>query len=175
MITCNCIGKFRNRNNVIYKYRLVDIYGNIQDIDPIQLKNAIASQSLRVLNLRLTSDGRLIDVLPANMNKKQRAFSRLDKETKEAYNNVVNLVCKHLEFPRGRNKLNILDNGITTFITGERIIHGEKYRLYIELEVGTTITLFSDSMCISGTGLDYKEQVALIKTVMANLQRRLRH
>ena len=61
MITCKCIQKFRNRNNVIYGYRLVDINGKTQDVTPNDLKNAIKNSQVNVVNLSLTVDGRLVD------------------------------------------------------------------------------------------------------------------
>ena len=61
MITCKCIQKFRDRNNVIYGYRLIDINGKTQDVTPADLKNAIRNKQVNVVNLSLTSDSRLID------------------------------------------------------------------------------------------------------------------
>lgn len=61
MIQCKCIQKFRDNNGRIYGYRLQDINGQIQDVTPNDLKNVIAHKQLEVVNLNLTSDGRLID------------------------------------------------------------------------------------------------------------------
>lgn len=61
MITCKCIQKFRDKNNVIYGYRLVDSNGNTRDIVPDQLKQAIKNKQVYVNNLTLTADNRLID------------------------------------------------------------------------------------------------------------------
>lgn len=61
MITVKCIQKFRNKNNQITGYKLQDCTGAVKDVTPEQLKNAIRSNSVSVVNLKLTSDGKLID------------------------------------------------------------------------------------------------------------------
>ena len=60
MIQVKCIQKFRDKNNNIYGYRLQDANGQLKDIKSHELKQAIASGSIQVVNLILTSDGRLI-------------------------------------------------------------------------------------------------------------------
>lgn len=64
MIQAKCIQKFRNKQNKIYGYRLQDINGQVQDVTPEDLKNAIKNASINVINLTLTSDGRLVDKKP---------------------------------------------------------------------------------------------------------------
>lgn len=61
MIVCKCIQKFRDGHNKIYGYRLQDVDGNVQDVIPEKLKQAIVSKQIQVINLTLTSDNRLID------------------------------------------------------------------------------------------------------------------
>ena len=61
MIQAKCIKKFRNKNNRIYGYRLQDINGQMQDVYADRLKIAIKRKQIHVVNLTLTSDGRLID------------------------------------------------------------------------------------------------------------------
>lgn len=61
MIQYKCIQKFRDNNGRIYGYRLQDINGQTQDVTSTDLKNVIAHKQLEVVNLSLTSDGRLID------------------------------------------------------------------------------------------------------------------
>ena len=60
MITCKCIRKFRDKRGSIYGYRLEDLNGNIQDVDPDNLKCAIAKGHVTVTNLKLTSNNKLI-------------------------------------------------------------------------------------------------------------------
>ena len=61
MIQAKCIQKFRDKNNQIYGYRLQDINGQTQDVKSENLKQAIANKQIHVVNLTLTSDGRLVD------------------------------------------------------------------------------------------------------------------
>lgn len=61
MIQAKCVQKLRTSNNKIYGYRLVDINGKTQDVRPEYLKDAIKQGKITVVNLTLTSDGRLVD------------------------------------------------------------------------------------------------------------------
>lgn len=71
MITCKCIEKFRDKNNTIYGYRLVDLNGNTQDVKSENLKQAIKNQQIHVTNLLLTSDNRLVNRKPEDKQGKQ--------------------------------------------------------------------------------------------------------
>ena len=61
MIICKCIQKFRDKHGRIYGYRLVAMNGDTKDIRAKALKNAIINKQVSVVNLSMTSDGRLID------------------------------------------------------------------------------------------------------------------
>ena len=61
MIYCECVYKFRDANGVIRGYTLRDTKGNTQNIVPEQLKSAIKSGKISVVNLKLASDNRLVD------------------------------------------------------------------------------------------------------------------
>ena len=61
MIQAKCIQKFRDNNNHIYGYRLIDINGQTQNVYADRLKMAIKQNLIHVVNLRLTSDYRLVD------------------------------------------------------------------------------------------------------------------
>ena len=61
MIQAKCIQKFRDKNNHIIGYRLQDINGQTQDVQADNLKQAIKSNHINILNLTLTKDGRLVD------------------------------------------------------------------------------------------------------------------
>lgn len=61
MIYAKCIHKFRDKNNAIIGYRLQDINGNTQDVQAANLKNAIRNGQIHIVNLKLTSDNKLID------------------------------------------------------------------------------------------------------------------
>lgn len=71
MIQAKCIQKFRDKNNNIYGYRLIDINGQTQDVQSKNLKQAIASGKIHVVNLTLTTDGRLIDTTEKQLQSKQ--------------------------------------------------------------------------------------------------------
>lgn len=61
MIQAKCIEKFRDKQGRIYGYRLIDLNGKTQDVTPDNLKNAIKTGKINIVNLTLTSDNRLID------------------------------------------------------------------------------------------------------------------
>ena len=61
MLRLTCVQKIRDKNGFIRGYRLKDINGEVRDIKPDALKNAIALQECIVDNLTLTSDWRLVD------------------------------------------------------------------------------------------------------------------
>ena len=61
MIKCKCIQKFRDKNGNIKRYRVQDEHGQSIDLKPEQLKMAIFQNKLDIVNLKLTSDSRLID------------------------------------------------------------------------------------------------------------------
>ena len=61
MLKVKCIQKFRDKNNIIIGYRIIDQNGNMKDISSESLKQAIKQRKLEVINLTLTSDNRLID------------------------------------------------------------------------------------------------------------------
>lgn len=60
MIKVRVIRKFHDAKGVLLGYRIQDIEGNEMDVYKDQLKNAIASGQCSVVNMTLTSDGRLI-------------------------------------------------------------------------------------------------------------------
>lgn len=60
-ITCKYAEKYRDRSGNISGYLLIDIYGNQLAIKKRELKKKIRSRELKVVNLTLTKDGRLID------------------------------------------------------------------------------------------------------------------
>ncbi|MBO5387545.1 MAG: hypothetical protein J6A59_05320 [Lachnospiraceae bacterium] len=60
-IQAKCIEKFRDKQNRIYGYRLIDLNGQTQDVTSDNLKNAIANGRIHVVNLTLSKDGRLMD------------------------------------------------------------------------------------------------------------------
>lgn len=67
MIQAKCIQKFRNKSNQIIGYKLQDSQGKTKDLTPQQLKDAIHTKQIQVLNLTLTSDNRLVDTKHSNI------------------------------------------------------------------------------------------------------------
>ena len=61
MIQTKCIQKFRDKQGKIYGYRLADVNGQTQDVTSDNLKLAIKTNQITVVNLKLTSDNRLVD------------------------------------------------------------------------------------------------------------------
>lgn len=61
MIQAKCIQKFRDNTGKIYGYRLQDLNGKTQDVQPDNLKAAIRNKQIHIVNLTLTSDNRLVD------------------------------------------------------------------------------------------------------------------
>ncbi|MBR1454303.1 MAG: BspA family leucine-rich repeat surface protein [Lachnospiraceae bacterium] len=61
MLRCKYTKKYLDKNGKIIAYKLVDSNNNEKRVSAINLKNKIKSKLVEVENLRLTSDGRLID------------------------------------------------------------------------------------------------------------------
>ena len=61
MITVTCTEKLRDKNNRIVGYELQDCNGKKMRFTSEQVKQAVFLQQIRIVNLKLTSDGRLID------------------------------------------------------------------------------------------------------------------
>lgn len=61
-IKLTCVNKVRNNNNVIQAYQLREVgSGALHELTTDELKNGIRNKRYIVNNLKLTSDGRLID------------------------------------------------------------------------------------------------------------------
>ena len=80
MLTVKCIQKFRDKTGKIYGYRLQDQQGITRDIKSEEIKQAIRSNQIKVINLTLTSDNRLVDTT----------------EKQQTQNNVSNIIGNNL-------------------------------------------------------------------------------
>ena len=81
MITCKCTGRFKAKDSTrIVGYRIEDTHGESIKISPDNLKKAIKRKELRVINLSLTSDNRLIKRTPTMQ--EQTDFSLLQMQNK---------------------------------------------------------------------------------------------
>ena len=61
-IQCKCTARVRNNSNVITHYHLIDDSGNKVIVTSEYLKGALKHKSVDVINLKLTSDGRIVAV-----------------------------------------------------------------------------------------------------------------
>jgi len=76
-VKCTCIEKFRDKQGRIKGYRLRDQQGKCIDVTPDNLKMAIFGKQFNVINLQLTSDGRLIDKAAQQLAPVQNEFEQL--------------------------------------------------------------------------------------------------
>lgn len=83
MIQAKCIQKFRDKQNKIYGYKLVDINGQTQDVKSDNLKQAIRNKQIQVVNLTLTSDGRLVDKVSDNLKSSKLGEAPVQKQSRE--------------------------------------------------------------------------------------------
>lgn len=116
MIQVKCIQKFRDKNNHIYGYRLQDINGQTQDVQPKNLKQAIASGKIHIVNLTLTTDGRLVNTTEKQLqNKKVLGKAPIIKENDLSKMEVFMLqvarkIFKSLGFSEEAQEISGLDN-----------------------------------------------------------------
>ena len=133
MIQAKCIQKFRDKNNHIYGYRLVDLNGRTQDVKPENLKTAIAKNQVNVTNLTLTSDGRLVDKQDETFKSKKLGDAPTRKTSSK--NNIVSSIASMIE-----NKTNIkLEEFENTNTLGNRSIDikykiGDRTDIILEIE-----------------------------------------
>ena len=82
MIQAKCIQKFRDKNNHIYGYRLQDKKGQVLDVKPDKLKQAIKNNQITIINLTLTADNRLIDIKSQHQqsDKKQTQSQQIEEQ-----------------------------------------------------------------------------------------------
>lgn len=95
MIQAKCIQKFRDNKGKIYGYRLIDINGQTQDVQPDNLKLAIENKKIHVVNLTLTTDNRLVDTTEKQLQSKVLGKAPTKPETKNS-NNQYHDVAKAL-------------------------------------------------------------------------------
>lgn len=114
MIQAKCIQKFRDSKNKIYGYRLIDINNQTQDVTPDDLKRAILNRQINIVNLTLTSDGRLIDKAPERQlankkimpNKVEKPVNKIENMA----NTLANKVYKKLGINQPAKEITCLNN-----------------------------------------------------------------
>lgn len=85
MITVTCTEKLRDKNNRIVGYELRDCNGTKMRFTSEQVKQAVFLQQITITNLKLTSDGRLID---------NTELAKSDGQLKSNENNQLTLINK---------------------------------------------------------------------------------
>lgn len=89
MLVAKCIEKIRDKNGKIVKYRLQDKTGSQTELEAKLVKKFILESQMDVVNLQVTSDGRLVD--------KSEDNSKYESpEEKEQYLNTI--ASKSIEF-----------------------------------------------------------------------------
>ena len=74
MIKAKCLSKNRNNKGIIINYTLIDLTGHKINVTTDQIKNAMKSGQLQVVNLQLDSLGRLVDKTEEKINKNSVLF-----------------------------------------------------------------------------------------------------
>lgn len=98
MVQVSCTDIYRDEHNLIYGYRIVDMNGCYKDVTPTFLKKAIKNQQIRVTNLTLTKDNRLVKTTNGSLKqldlgpmplKKKRRVPKLNKNLENELNNGI--------------------------------------------------------------------------------------
>lgn len=121
MIACKCIAKLRDNKGKIYGYTLQDINGQKQNVQPDNLKAAIRNNNVHVINLKLTSDNRLIDCAEKQL--QSPSLGDAPRLEKDWYNELMNHLDKCINTLRS-----ILGQGETWASTDE-VKHRDEYVL----------------------------------------------
>ena len=138
MLKAKCVEKIRNKNNTIVSYKLQDTQGNILTVSPHQLKQAIKANQIDIINLKLTSDNRLIATqIKLNKTIKQNKTSvTLKREYITPLNNQNN---KSLSFKIKVNLSNIIKKSQLLGYTTQKL----EENLYL-LESNTQLLIATD-------------------------------
>lgn len=88
-IICKQLAKYKDKNGKIIGYRLVDSQGNQKDIRQNDLKNAISNGTVKVTNLSLTKNGRLIEIDERRNNVNVEVVEKMNAKTKEKLYNLL--------------------------------------------------------------------------------------
>lgn len=122
MITATCVEKLRDKNGNIKGYILQDNNGVQMKFSSEQVKQAIFLQQLTVDNLKLTSDGRLID------NKKQDNNAEITNSN--TLEKIGNLKCYEIKTLGADNIANIISKLVNKKVIKVPIVSDYGYTLY---------------------------------------------
>ena len=107
MIKVKCLYKFRDGSGKILGYRLQNEQGQTIDTTPDQLKMYVYSNQMHVVNLKLSKDGRLIDVAD------DKAAAGSDEEIIKDFIAILRYTEKGLGMPEG--SINISDKDLDKY------------------------------------------------------------
>lgn len=165
-----CLQKARDpKTNAIMSYQLQDEYGNTSYVMPVKLKQAIYNGEVIVENLKLTSDGRLIDCKPEEQLKAGDIVSSSNWEISKYIANEI-----HRKFSLMRHKANYIQtrdyfgtNNTNTklgFETADGIKQLPSALLYIDCRYINKLNTLSEGavetneFCILAIGVDAEQK-----------------
>ena len=147
MIVCKCLAKLRDNKNRIYGYTLQDANGQTKNVKSESLKAAIRNNSIHIINLKLTSDNRLIDCAEKQLQSNNLGVA--SKTEQDGYKELMNHLDKCINTLR-----NILGQGETWASTDE-VKHKDEYVLESNI-----YDCYDDEDCWSvNFGLTYDKEV----------------
>lgn len=169
MIQAKCTKKFRNKDNTIWAYRIIDFNGIERSIDANDLKKAISSGQINVVNLKLTTDNRLIDTkidkLTDNEELNNSMYNKFKLTPEEGLNrfadNIMNLNNKILvkyykQYKCKYNKKDIL-----------QALHSNKYDIFENVYDFIYNEHEEIKKYISTNKLDKTEKVILLRAIIS--------
>lgn len=100
-IRYSCYNKYRDKNNKILGYELLDENGSTGQIGADELKRLMASNQIIITNLKLTTDNRIIDKIN---DKNDKAFEKIK--------NHVKGICNYFGYPFNEEDFTVhMDDG----------------------------------------------------------------
>ena len=145
MIQAKCIQKFRNKQNQIVGYRLQDLQGNLKDVTPQQLKQAIQNNQINITNLTLTSDNRLINTTKQPKQTSQNQPKNKTSTPKIQYSLLTREIVEQINKPKA---LKFQSNQNLEAINSKATLLGYKVTKlsndFLSIESNTEIILVSN-------------------------------
>lgn len=124
MLVAKCVEKIRDRKGKIVKYRLQDKTGSQTELDANIVKKFILENQIDVVNLQVTSDGRLVD--KSEDNSKYNSPEEKDQYLNSIANKAIEFIVPIIkEFPDARKEkieLTSNDGKLVYFDYGEKLL-----------------------------------------------------
>ena len=103
MLVAKCIEKIRDKNGKIIKYRLQDKTGSQTELEAKLVKKFILESQMDIVNLQVTSDGRLVD--KSEDNSKYNSPEEKEQYLNSIANKAIEFIVPILkEFPDARKE-----------------------------------------------------------------------